>query len=278
MKHLYTFFALMAAAAISVPVAAQESEAESAATDRTPSIALAPIALANAIAGEPAKRRPLARLRSPLCLAVAAQDEGFARTVAKRIIDNAKASGVKTRRAGCKPNALVTFSDDALNQISAYRAEGRKVFRRMSEREIDAALAGRDPAYVFQAVEATPRIMEGDAPWLDSAQNWTKERSYVRTPEDMLSTLVVIEAGAIDGLSPVQIADYASLRLLAPTGEVAADGARTPDTILSLFAAPAEAPSEMTRADRAYLTSLYKLPRTAFAAEVLEEAAQVASR
>ncbi|WP_301751353.1 hypothetical protein [uncultured Erythrobacter sp.] len=278
MKHRYTFFALVAAAAFSGPVAAQESQAESAATDRTPPIALAPIALANAIAGEPAKRRPLARLRSPLCLAVAAQDEAFARTVAKRIIDNAKAAGVKTRRAGCKPNALVTFSDDAFNQISAYRAEGRKVFRRMSEREIDAALAGRDPAYVFQAVEATPRIMEGDAPWLDSAQNWTKERAYVRTPEDMLSTLVVIEAGAIDGLSPVQIADYASLRLLAPTGELAADDARAPDTILSLFAAPDKAPSEMTRADRAYLTSLYKLPRTAFAAEVLEEAEQVASR
>lgn len=32
----------------------------------------------------------------------------------------------------------------------------------------------------------------------------------------MLAVLVVVDNGAIAGLSPVQIADYASLRLLAP--------------------------------------------------------------
>lgn len=273
MKHRLAFLTALAAAAISAPVAADETQGEAIATDGASSVALA-----NAIAGEPTERRPLARLRTSLCLAVAAEDEGFARTVAERIIDNAKDAGIRTRRAGCKPNALVTFSTDALSQISAYRAEGRKLFRRMSEREIDAALSGRDPAYVFQAVEATPRFMQGDAPWLDNGENWTKERSYLRTPEDMLSTLVVIDAGAIAGLSPVQIADYASLRLLAPTGEIAADGAQAPETILSLFAAPETAPREMTRTDRAYLTSLYTLPRTAFAEEVLQETVKVASR
>jgi hypothetical protein len=101
---------------------------------------------------------------------------------------------------------------------------------------------------------------------------WTKENSYLRTPQDLVTTLVVIEAGAVAGLSPVQVADYASLRLLAPTGEVAPDGERSAATILTLFAAPDKAPAQMTRADRAYLRSLYKLPRTAFAKEVLAEA------
>jgi hypothetical protein len=83
---------------------------------------------------------------------------------------------------------------------------------------------------------------------------------------------VLIDQAALPGRTPEQLADYATLRLLAPTGEFAADWARASDTILSLFATPADAPAQMTRADRAYLRSLYSLPRTAFAKEVLEAA------
>jgi hypothetical protein len=276
MKLAAIAFAACAIAALNASAMAHTARQ----SDATPAAPPAPdLTLVTKIAGDPAARRPLARLRSPLCLAVAAEDEGFARTVAKRVIANAKAAGVPTRRAGCKPNALVTFSDDAAAQIATYRAEGRKLFRQMSEREIDAALAGRDPAYVFQAVEQTPRIMQGDAGFgLGAGEAWTKERSFLRTPEDILTTLVVIEANATQGLSPVQVADYASLRLLAPTGEVAVDGEIAPPTILTLFAAPAEAPSEMTRTDRAYLRALYSQPRTAFASEVLAEAVKGVAR
>ena len=229
--------------------------------------------LVSTIAGEPAARRPLARLSMPLCLTVAAEDENFARSVAERIIANAGVAGVPTLGAGCTPNALVTFSKDAAAQINAYRAEGRKLFRMMSEKEIDAALAGRDPAYVFQAVKAGGNWADpGENFEIGAGASWEKERSYQRRPEHLLSTLVMFEADAVIGLSPIQIADYASLRLLAQTGEVPAEGANAPDTILSLFSAPAEAPLQMTRADRAYLRSLYSLPRTAFAKEVLEAA------
>lgn len=238
------------------------------------------LALVRTVAGHPEDRRPLAKLRSPLCLVVAAEDQDFARIVAKRIIDNARAAGVRTRRSGCSPNALVSFTDDARAQMQAVRDGGRKLFRRMSEKEIDAALAARDPAYVFQAVEMTPRIGEGDADFGFPAggENWTSERSVLRTPEDLLTTMVVFEDSAIGGFSPVQLADYATLRLLAPTAEVAADAALAPRTILSLFVAPAEAPREWTASDRAYLRALYTMPRTAFAHEVLVAAATKVGR
>lgn len=264
MKTMIVVFAALVGTA-SIKTAAREPEAPDAS-------ASAPY-LVSAIAGEPVARRPLARLRGPLCLMVAAPDEAFGRTVAERIIDNASAAGVPLRRAGCTPNALVTFSDNAFEQIAARRAEGHRFFRGMSESEIDAALSGRDPAYVFQAVQPTMRIGEGDAALNDGPMAyWTKERSYLRTPQDLVTTLVVIDHAALQGRTPEQLADYATLRLLAPTGEFAADGARAPGTILSLFAAPADAPAQMTRADRAYLKSLYSLPRTAFAKEVLEAA------
>lgn len=238
------------------------------------------LSLVRTVAGHPEDRRPLAKLRSPLCLMVAAEDQDFARVVAKRIIDNARAAGVRTRSAGCSPNVLVSFTDGARAQMQAVRDGGRKLFRRMSEKEIDAALAARDPAYVFQAVEMTPRIGEGDAEFgvSTSGDNWTSERSILRTPEDLLTTMVVFEERATGGFSPVQLADYATLRLLAPTAEVAADAALAPRTILSMFVAPAEAPREWTASDRAYLRALYTMPRTAFAHEVLAAAAAKGGR
>ena len=236
------------------------------------------VTLVTEIAGDPVERRPLARLRSPLCLTVAAQDDRFARTVAKRIIDNAKAAGVPTSRAGCRANALVTFSADARAQLETIRADDGKVFRRMSKKENEAALITRDPVYVFQTVQHTPRIGEGDADGFDPSfqGNWTKERSPLRAPQDLVTTMVVIDESAVSGLNAVQMADYVTLRLLAPTGEIDAGAADAPRTILSLFAAPQDAPRKMTSTDRAYLKSLYTLPRTAFASEVLEETAKIA--
>lgn len=230
------------------------------------------LALVHEMAGEPDARRPLARLRSPLCLVVAANDKKFAETVATRIINNARKAGVPTRSTGCRANALVTFSDNARAQLQEARADDRKLFKRLSEREIDAVLSSRDPVYVFQSVEQTPRWEQGDASFTQGAglEAWTKERSFLRTPEDLLTTMVAIENVAVSTLSATQIADYATLRLLAPTGEVDASEDRAPRTILSLFAAPETAPKEMTRFDRAYLRSLYSMPRTAFASEVLD--------
>lgn len=238
---------------------------------------LSAASLADIVAGQPTPRRPLARLRRPLCLVVAASDGAFAQDVAKRIVANAKQAGVPVRTAGCTANALVTFSDDAHAQLQDFRSEGGKLFKRLSEDEIDAVLASAGPAFVFQAVEATPRWGQGDEPFGNfGGEAWTKERSYVRTPEDLLTSLVVIENSAVGDLSATQVADYVTLRLLAPTGEV--DPAQTDAgaTILSLFKAPTAAPAEMTRFDRAYLTSLYTMPRTAFAAEVLSTAISAA--
>jgi hypothetical protein len=277
-KHALTMIAALAASAAAVPALAGQGDSRGdPGTQGQAADAPSPLALATAIAGEPDARRPLARLRSPLCLVVAAEDQDFGNAVARRIIDNAKAAGVPLRRAGCRANALVTFSDDPRAQIVQFRAEGRKLFKRLSERETDAILASSGPAFVFQTVEQTPRIGEGDAAGglNGGGENWTKERSFLRTPEDLVTTVVMIESAAIAGRDPVQMADYVTLRLLAPTGEIDAGAAKAPHTILSAFAAPDTAPRELTAHDRAYLKSLYKLPRTAFAAEVLAETAGV---
>lgn len=244
--------------------------------------------LARDIAGHPRERRPLARFEQPLCLMVAASDTGLAKQIAERIIDNAKSAGVRVRGNGCKPNALVAVSDDAHAQLAAIRKSGRRLFAGLSAREIDAAMGARDPVYVFQASKQTSASGEvivsspeaGGSNGVPGPTNqiWSAGRLKREIREDMLAVLVVVDNAAIGGLSPAQVADYASLRLLAPTGEVDVAEAGAPRTIMTLFVAPASAPATMTRFDRAYLKWLYRMPPGSFASEVLRAAVLDATR
>ena len=234
--------------------------------------------LARDLADNPRPDRPLARFEAPLCLMVASGDAALGQEIAARLIANAKAAKVKVRGNGCSTNALVMIADDARQQLQAVRSSGRRLFAGLNARDIDAALGARDPVYVFQASQTTAASGQAmlrampDTPPENRVTAMGRLSRLAR--EDMLAALVVIDREAVAGLSPVQIADYASLRLLAPTGEVdvAEAGADGPRTIMTLFAAPASAPEEMTRFDRAYLKALYRMPSGAFAREVLRAA------
>lgn len=238
--------------------------------------------LARDLADNPRPDRPLARFEQPLCLMVATSDTALGREVAARIIDNAKAARVNVRGNGCRANALVLIADDARQQLQSVRSSGRRLFAGLTAREIDEAMGARDPVYVFQASQAV--AASGQA--MFQAQPDQAPTNYLTamgrlsrlTREDMLSALVVIDRAAIAGLSPIQIADYASLRLLAPTGEVDVAEAGGPRTIMTLFAAPASAPAAMTRFDSAYLAALYRMPPGSFSKEVLRAAVLEAAR
>jgi hypothetical protein len=233
--------------------------------------------LARDLADNPRPDRPLARFEQPLCLMVAAGDTQLGQEVAARIIANAKAAKVKVRGSGCSTNALVLIADDAHQQLQAVRSSGRRLFAGLNAREIEAAMGAHDPVYVFQSsltTAATGQAMLRAMPDTPPQNRVTAMGRLSRlTREDMLAALVVIDKVAVVGLSPVQIADYASLRLLAPTGEVdIAEEGSAPPTIMTLFAAPAGAPQQMTRFDRAFLAALYRMPPGAFSREVLRAA------
>lgn len=277
MKRLAALFPILPALIGALPAQAQEAEPPAIIVEEERPQDEASLAkLGRELAGQPNARRPLARFEQPVCLLVAASDTAFATTVAKRIIENAKRAKVKVRGNGCKPNALVAFSDDAKAQLQAIRDSGRRLFAGINPREVDAAIGGRDRAYVFQASEE--KAASGQDFYRASPQGTPTNLTTVMgrlsrlTREDMLAALVVFDNAAIAGLDAEQLADYASLRLLAPTGEVDAQEAGSPRTILALFASPAQAPTRMTRFDRAYLKALYAMPAGSFASEVLRRA------
>lgn len=217
-----------------------------------------------AIAGDPVMKRPMASLLLPLCLSIAASDSDFADDIGQRILRNADEAGVPIKQKGCTANAMLAFVDNPRSQLQASHEDRSPLFTLMREKDIEAALAARDPAFVFQSV--APSNLNSRL-----ADVCTTAGRFMRGPDFMLSAAMIIDEAAAASLPRQQLADYITLRLLAPPGEF--DPARTQaaDTVLSLFADPAAAPAGMTRFDSAYLATLYRLPRSAYASEVLAE-------
>lgn len=211
--------------------------------------------LARLIAGRAGSREPLARFNAPLCLSLAIDDAERGRLVGRRIIANARAAGLQIAKRGCRPNALVIIRDDVRQWIIDYRRSGRRFIGRMKRHQVDRVLRSRDPAYVFHDNEVIITSPRG--------------RVDRTTRKDTRAAAVIIDRAASAGFTPVQVADYASLRLLAPTRELDELAQGAPTTILTLFRTPAAAPREMSRFDRTYIATLYRLRYNATAMEVI---------
>jgi len=216
--------------------------------------------VAKQVAGRPLSREPLARFNAPFCLGLAIDDADRGRLIGRRIIANARAAGLKIGKPGCRNNALLIIADDVRGMIDKRRRSGKGFYVRMKRHQIDRVLRqSRDPAYVFHDILVTA----GE-----------RGRIMRNTRKDMISAVMLIEYGEAMRFTPEQVADYASLRLLAPTREMDELAKGTPRTIMTLFSAPDTAPPEMTRIDRAYLAALYRLRTNATAIEVLLAAAR----
>lgn len=256
MKHRLTVLVALAAA-ISIPAAAEEVP------DRG-----ALMQWGYTLAGNAESDLPLINLREPLCLLVAADDADFAAKVGKRIIANAREAGVRTKRGKCRPNAVIAFAPDAQGQLLEVREKTGRVYGSLYASQLDRLLETEREGFAFQLHDFQPT----DVP-----------RGQVATSSaraDMAAALVVVDAASAEGLTVVQLADYATLRLLAPTGDLrtlpANADAQATTTILTLLRDREAAPAEMTRFDRAYLESLYSLGRGPQAKRVMARASKIA--
>lgn len=211
-------------------------------------------ALVRAVSGRAQSREPLARFNVPLCLSLAIDDPERGVLIGRRIIANARAAGLTIAKRGCRPNALVVIREDVRQWIIDYRRSGRQFIGRMKRHQVDRVLRSRDPAYAFQDVEVIVASPRG--------------RVDRNTRKNIRSAAVMMDLAASAQFSPVQVADYITLRLLAPTREIDEVAGRAPRSILTLFRASADPQPEMSRFDRTYLTTLYRLRFNATAMEV----------
>lgn len=215
-----------------------------------------PGGLAREVARRPKSTEPMPRLNDPLCLQLAIDDETRGLEVGRRIIANARAADIAIAPRGCRPNALVLIADDMRTKIDEFRNSGRRFFGSLKRHQIDRALRVRDPVYVFHDI------------FFKSNKRGGVDRT---TRKNLVATAVMIESRVSTGFSVEQIADYATLRLLAPSRELSELEGGGSDTLLTMFVTPDSAPPEMSRSDRAYLTLLYRLPGSASAVQILLE-------
>lgn len=215
--------------------------------------------LAKTVADRPRSREPLARYKAPLCLLMAIDDPELARLIGRRIIANARGASMAIAKRGCRPNALVMIADDMRAKIERHRRSGSRFFGQLKRHQIDRAMATGDPVYVFQDIRTKAN---------------TRGQVDRHATREVIGAAVMFEIRATAGLSSQQIADYASMRIFAPSREMGELAAGTPRTIMSLFVDDAAAVAEMTRFDRAYLAALYRQRTNFNAVAVLEEAAE----
>jgi hypothetical protein len=257
MKHSLAVLAALATA-VSAPAAAEDARpADDAVVD-----------WGLALAGNVLPEGKLHKLRHPMCLLVAAEDRAFAKAVARRVVDNAEEAGVSVKRGRCEPNTLIAFTDDAVGQLREMRNNYLQFYGSHYLQQLDEMFKTETASFAFHEpmqLWMGPEVFQG-------------QREVIGQP-DVFGAAVVIEQAATEGLDPVRLADYATLRLLAPTinaskmPQAAPEGATT---ILTLFSDRDGAPRKMTEFDRAYLRSLYALPRGSTARTVMARASKIA--
>lgn len=220
-------------------------------------------ALAKEVTGHLKVGRPLPRFFEPMCLAVGGINPEFAGAFAQRITDNARRADVPIAEGKCQPNALVVFAKDGRAQLEKVRKQHKWIFTGLGESRIKDILASRDPAFAWQLTEI--RGVDGRRFDTEGGGGMPLNRQYqtgrLNQPirSDVVGAVVVFDSSAIGGISAVQLADYASIRLLAPTQEIDSVNEEGMSTIMSLFLTPETAPDEMTEFDLAYLRGVYQL-------------------
>lgn len=205
---------------------------------------------------------PLALFQKPICAGVSGLPVELATLVADRIRYNAERTGLKLAEAGnCRPNIMVAFVLDGQKALAKLADDGNSILARIPATERRALLQESGPVHAFTLWSY--RTRDGIRPREDPTNQYLviqtqSANSLFLLPsrKDIDMSVVLINLAAIDGMSAVQIADYASMRGLARTRP--AEGNSTYGTILSLFNPDGSAPMELTPFDLAYLRTVYE--------------------
>ena len=219
---------------------------------------------------------PLPLFGDRLCPGVFGMKGDYAALIIDRIRANAERFDLWMSEddGSCTPNLIVAFVDDGqavLQQVSERR---HWLFQGMPRHERLELLAEGGPVRVWAATGMRTRdgmspvssqtlgdgalAVGNPATGPQTVQLWSaSSRLFLPVREDITWVLVLFDRDDVRDKTLLQLADYATMRGLARTRPVEADGA-TLDTILALFDPSAEPPAELTQFDRAYLGAIYR--------------------
>lgn len=230
------------------------------------------------MADEHGRDVPTTRYLDALCISVSGLNENGNNFVRDRVLDNAEYAGLRTQEPGCRANALVLIYDEPAELIERIKREQPWLIPAEAGNSIDRALYRGDQVIVWHNEEVRN---EGGRPIYHSQNiaggtrgshdaistaarvnnNGWPRRNALEYSRAVVSAVVILDADIVAGLDIVRLADYATMRLLAPN-LVPLEQATSPASVTSPF--PDESgPQGLTRFDAAYLEALYSLPPNA---------------
>jgi hypothetical protein len=185
------------------------------------------------------------------------------RAVAERIRSVAEAAAISVGRQGCRPNLFVIVAqdrEDVIRQLRANWLDPRGDPVRIPRQSGPAVALHLEGLLDGDGVPAAVKQEEGDgrSGYYIVAGSGASSRVRPMSQPHFLLAALVVEPEALEGLTTLQLADYAAMRLLARTDPSRLENAAAP-TILNVLDAPmgTAVPVTLTQWDLGFLRALY---------------------
>ncbi len=210
----------------------------------------------------------IARFDWEVCPVAVGLSEAQNAEITARMRRIASASGVPLAGAGCRGNAVLIATPDKARTLRWMRSEYPHHFRDALGHRVP--LIDEDgPATAWQVegrLDQDGQMVGAQTGARDATTsnhyviNATREPSRLtpQTRPHFMGAFLVVQTDALRGLSTVQLADYAAMRLFARTQPSRLERSAAP-TILNILDSPMNAPVplSLTRWDLGFLRALY---------------------
>ena len=228
--------------------------------------------------------KPIARFDDAACVKVSGLPDDMAELVAQRIRDNVSSiRGVSLGEEGCKPNAFVGVLNNVTQAVDNLRTDEPWLFEGLLSYQLDRIYDGSEAVRAWHVFDE--RNMDGSqipgkqrgtsgedsiASTINMIENASR---FGRTRVNLTGAVVLVETGALREKTFRQLADYATIRILASVSDEIDTARSSLPTMLTLFGprSPYQ-PTELSEFDRAYLESLYDLPANSRDGQVIAAA------
>ncbi|MFB0610943.1 hypothetical protein [Aurantiacibacter poecillastricola] len=217
---------------------------------------------------------PATRFLDALCVSVSGLNRAGNEYIERRIRQNAAETGVPVQGEDCRVNAQVLIHNDIPGLVQRIKNEHVGMLTRDERVEVDAAVERGDRIVAWHNEEdrnqggrrirygtdvagmvASPTGLNVTARLNDNA--WPS-RTELPSSRGVVSAAILIDSEVAQGMLIERLADYATMRLLAPDFIPPGADETEPASVTSPF--PQEGGAEdLTRFDRAYLQALYSL-------------------
>lgn len=209
-----------------------------------------------------------ARRNDPLCPTVIGIDKSYADIVVTQIRGVARNTGVKLAEPGCKANVHVMFVNDSNGFMTKLSRAAPGVFSLVPTPELKALRTSLAPVRWWYATELegsdrtkTRLVEQADRNSYLSIKSFSSSLIDSKIAINLVGTIVVVDIEKATGYPLASIGAYAAMVSLVQikNGKDFSEAS----SILNLFGpnqTAANAPTDLTRWDYAFVSSLYEIP------------------